>query len=55
MKKAKGKMTTPIKLPSLPPTTESLYQQVMRAHFQSIVWYSALPQDPPPLDPCRVR
>ena len=45
-----GKSTAAPKLCGLPPTTEAFEQNVYRAHFQVAQWYSALNQDPPPLN-----
>lgn len=53
--KGKGKLTTaPTKLSSLPPTTECFRQHVLRAHYQTLIWLSALQQHPPDLDACLV-
>ena len=36
---------------SLPPTTESFSQNIVRAHLQLAIWLNALELDPPKLDP----
>ncbi|KAH3727484.1 hypothetical protein DPMN_053422 [Dreissena polymorpha] len=35
------------KLQALPPTTESLLENVKRAHLQTCIWKATLEQDPP--------
>jgi hypothetical protein len=44
------KSTAAPKLCDLPPTAEAFEQNVYRAHFQIAQWYSALNQDPPPIN-----
>ena len=39
------------KLQSLPPTTESFFENVKRAHIQTCIWKSAMDAQPPDLDP----
>ena len=47
-----AKLTTKPKLCTLPPTDEALELNIKRAHFQAMIWYSALESDPPDIDPC---
>ena len=44
-----GKLTQSFKLCSLPPTNESLEQNILHAHAQSAIWYASLLRDPPSL------
>ena len=53
LKKSRGKLGRAPKLCNLPPTTEAFKLHVMRAHYQCILWKSALAADPPNLDPCQ--
>ena len=49
--KKKAKLSTAsMKLLSLPPINECFRQHVLRAHYQTLVWHSALEQHPPDLD-----
>ena len=41
-----GKLTSTSKLCALPPTTEVFQQNVLRAHFQAILWSESLSSDP---------
>jgi len=52
-KMSNKKITAAPKVKTLPPTTESFLQHVHRAHYQTIIWKSALSPDPPSLDPVR--
>ena len=47
-----GKLTSTPKLCALPPTTAVFQQNVLRAHFQAILWSESLSSDPPTLAPC---
>ena len=49
-KKSSGKLKSAQKLNSLPPTNEAFYLNVLRAHFQCVVWLHSLHADPPSLD-----
>ena len=44
------KITTTPRLNSLPPTSESLADNIKRAHIQTSIWKAAMKQDPPRLD-----
>lgn len=41
------------KLQSLPPTSESFFENVKRAHIQASIWRTALDPDPPKVDPTK--
>ena len=47
-----GKLTSAPNLPSIPPTKEVFRENVLRAHYQAMLWNDALSMSPPPLDPC---
>ena len=49
-KKTSGKLSSAPKLSSLPPTNEAFTQNVLRAHCQCFIWFSALNPDPPVVD-----
>ena len=51
VKRSQGKLSSPPKLCSIPPTTESFHQNVLRAHYQCIVWNTCLDADLPNIDP----
>ena len=51
-KTEKGKLTYAPDLASIPPTKEVFRQNVLRAHYQAMLWNDALSLSPPPLDPC---
>ena len=36
---------------TLPPTHEAFIENIKRAHFQAIIWYSTLEASPPDIDP----
>jgi len=46
----KAKVTSAPELKTLPPTTEAFEENVRRAHFQTVIWKSALHSSPPSLD-----
>ena len=46
-----GKLTSAPNLAGIPPTREVFEQNVLRAHYQAIIWNHAL--IPPALDPCK--
>ena len=52
LKKSRGKLGSAPKLCALPTTTEAFELNVLGAHYQTIIWKSALAADPPDLDPC---
>ena len=37
-------------LKSLPPTSDSFYYHMLRAHIQAVIWLSTMDQHPPQLD-----
>ena len=49
-KMGKAKVTSAPELKTLPPTTEAFEENVRRAHFQTVIWKSALHSSPPSLD-----
>lgn len=49
-KMARKNITSAPELKSIPPTSEAFKQHVLRAHNQTIIWKSALLQDPPQLE-----
>ena len=53
VKKSQGKLSSPPKLCTIPPTTESFRQNILRAHFQCIIWNACLEADPPGIDPTK--
>jgi hypothetical protein len=44
------KVNSSTKLCGFPQTTEAFEQKVYRAHFLVVQWYSAMNQDPPPIN-----
>ena len=53
IKKSSGKLSSAPKLCSLPPTTEAFEQNVLRAHYQCMIWKTSLQEDPPDKDPTK--
>lgn len=52
-KMAKKRITLAPALKCLPPTTEAFSKHVHQAHYQTMIWMSALDADPPQLDPIK--
>ena len=50
-KMANTKITSAPKLISLPPTNESFFEHVRRAHHQTAIWKGSLSPVPPQMDP----
>ena len=48
---AQPKVSKAPDLKSLSPTTESFYQHILRARFQTLIWKSATDSSPPALEP----
>lgn len=44
----------PPELKSLPPTTEALELNILRAHYQAMMWNNSITGSPPDKDPCLV-
>ena len=52
-KTSKRKVTTKLKLQTLPPTAEAFKENVITEHLQSCILKSALSDDPTDMDPCK--
>ena len=56
-KKTNGAKFTanPVSLRSLPPTNKALELNIMRAHYQAMMWNNCIDGQPPNIDPCEVN